>query len=69
MIITEMITIDGREFMRTTSDGGYMIERDGAKYAEAVDPANSGRTYTETDELIVIIQDIDEQAWKRGEYE
>ena len=26
-----------------------MIERDGAQYSEAVDPLDSGRTYTETD--------------------
>ena len=29
-----------------------MIERDGVRYSEAVDPINSGRLYTETDEPI-----------------
>ena len=29
-----------------------MIERDGVSYSEAVDPLDSGRLYTETDELI-----------------
>ena len=49
MIQTEIITINGRQFLRTWSDAGFMIERDGAQYSEAVDPLDSGRTYTETD--------------------
>lgn len=54
MIKVETVTINGRTFIRTYSDSGYMIKQDGtgAIYSEAVDPANSGRTYTETDELI-----------------
>ena len=52
MIVTEIINIDGRELTRAYSDAGYYIERDGALYSEAVDPINSGRTYTETDQLI-----------------
>ena len=31
---------------------GYMIERDGVRYSEAVDRLDSGRLYTETDEPI-----------------
>lgn len=38
--------------VRTRSDLGLLIERDGMRYSEAVDPAESGRTYTETDEPI-----------------
>ena len=49
MIQTENITINGRELTRTYSDGGYYIQRDGVQYAEAIDPADSGRAYTETD--------------------
>ena len=49
MIITEQITINNRQFTKTYSDSGYMIERDGAQYSEAIDPAEFGRTYTETD--------------------
>lgn len=49
MIQTENITINGRALTRTYSDSGYYIQRDGVQYAEAVDPADSGRTYTETD--------------------
>ena len=52
MIVTEIINIDGRELTRAYSDAGYYIERDGAMYSEAVDPTNSGREYTETDQLI-----------------
>lgn len=47
MIKTELLTINGKEFVRTYSDTGKMLERDGVLYEEAYDPADSGRTYTE----------------------
>ena len=34
---------------RAYSDAGMLIERDGIRYEEAVDPTVYGRTYTETD--------------------
>lgn len=37
--------------VKTYSDAGMKIERDGVRYDEAIDPVDSGRTYTETDEL------------------
>lgn len=37
---------------RTYSDAGMMIERDGVRYEEAIDPAELNRQYTETDEPI-----------------
>ena len=49
MIKTELIMVDGRQLRRTWSDAGFMIERDGAMYSEAVDPAEFDRVYTETD--------------------
>lgn len=52
MIITESLTINGRDFIKTYSDAGFMIERDGVRYGEAIDPAEFGRTYIETDEPI-----------------
>ena len=52
MIKTENITINDRMLNRTYSGRGYYIQRDGVRYAEAIDPAGSGRTYTETDDLI-----------------
>ena len=49
MIVTEQLTINDRQFTKTYSDSGFYIERDGAQYSEAIDPAEFGRTYTETD--------------------
>ena len=43
---------DGMVLVRTYSDVGFMIERDGKRYNEAIDPAEFNRQYTETDELI-----------------
>ena len=43
---------DGVILNRTYSDNGVMIERDGVRYSEAVDPLDSGRVYTETEEPI-----------------
>ena len=48
MIKTELIMVDERQLRRTWSDTGFMIERDGAVYSEAVDPAEFDRIYTET---------------------
>lgn len=54
MIVTEYYRTreDGVVLNRTYSDLGMMIERDGVRYSEAIDPAELGRTYTETDEPI-----------------
>lgn len=49
MIKTELIVVDERQLRRTWSDAGFMIERDGAVYSEAVDPAEFDRIYTETE--------------------
>ena len=52
MIIKTTKEINGVMYDYTYSDSGYMIERDGVRYSEAVDPIDSGRVYTETEELI-----------------
>ena len=52
MIIQTTKEINGVLYDCTYSDSGYMIERDGVRYSEAVDPLDSGRLYTETDEQI-----------------
>ena len=52
MIVKENLEISGRAFVKQYSDGGFYIERDGAKYAEAIDPADIPREYTETGEPI-----------------
>lgn len=62
MIVVEyyMTRKDGVVLNRTYSDAGYYIERDGIRYAEAVDPAELNRTYTETDELIPVEEETEE---------
>ena len=56
MIITEYYKTreDGVVLNRTYSDKGMMIERDGVRYSEAVDPAELNRQYIETDEQIEV---------------
>ena len=54
MIIQTTKEINGVVYDYAYSDSGYMIERDGARYSEAVDPLDSGRLYTETDEPIYV---------------
>ena len=49
--------VDGRQLRRTWSDAGFMIERDGAMYSDAVDPAEFDRVYTETDIPIEVMED------------
>ena len=49
MIVKENLNINGKAFVRTFSDAGFMIERDGQTYAEALDLAYLGREYKETD--------------------
>ena len=58
MIKTEIITINNIQFQKTWSDKNYLIERDGAKYSEAVDPIGVERIYTETNEPIDSQNDI-----------
>ena len=67
MIITEKIVINGTEFVRTYSDKGYYVEREGVQYSEAIDPINSDRVYTETDVSVeddVIDEDIPAEELK-----
>lgn len=47
MIVQKTYIIDGRIFIRTWSDAGRFVVRDGVSYSEAIDPAELGRTYTE----------------------
>ena len=52
MMKTENLIINGKPFIRTYSDNGYMVEREGVRYSEAIDPAEFKRQYTETDEPV-----------------
>ena len=49
MIVQTTQEINGVVYVYTYSDSGFMIERDGVRYSEAVDPLDSGRVYTETE--------------------
>lgn len=51
MIVQEHFDVNGRDFVRTVSDSGRYVVRDGVEYSEACDPAEFGRTYTEGDKI------------------
>ena len=53
MIVTESLTINGKEFIKTYSDENRYVVQDetGIAYTEAIDPVFTGRTYTEGDVL------------------
>jgi len=60
MIKTENIELNGNTFKRTFSDTGHKIRKVGTEevYAEAVDLLSSTFTYEETEELIVIPEEV-----------
>ncbi len=60
MIVTENYMIKDKPFVKTYSDKGMMIEREGVQYSEANDPAEFNRQYTETDIPIEVEEDIPE---------
>ena len=64
MIIQTTKEIDGVMYDYAYSNSGYMIERDGVRYSEAVDPIDSGRVYTESNEFIEAeaLSEIEEKA-------
>lgn len=51
MIVKENLTINGKEFVKTYSNAGFTIERDGVEYDEAIDPTEFNREYKETENL------------------
>lgn len=59
MIIQEPYMINDIPFVRTYSDAGRYVVRDGISYDEAHDPAEFGRTYTEGD--LIPEEEIDPQ--------
>ena len=69
MIVTENCTIKGRELVKTYSDSGVFIERDGVQYCEAYDPAEFGRQYTETDIPIEVPEEDDIITQKAKAYD
>lgn len=62
MIIAETKNVNGTSLVRTYSDAGFMVERDGVRYAEAIDPADQNRVYTETDEPVEGMSETEEKA-------
>ena len=58
MIIREPLTINNKAFVKTYSDNGMMVERDGERYAEAIDLEYLGREYVETDEPIEPVEEV-----------
>lgn len=68
MIVTEYFRTrdDGVVLNRTYSDIGMMIEREGVRYDEAIDPAELNRQYTETDEPIMQDNVTDELLYNKG---
>ena len=67
-IITEhyKTRADGVALNRTYSDKGMMIERDGVRYDEAIDPAELNRQYTETDEPIETVGEATEEDYQNA---
>ena len=47
MIVQTHFDVNGRDFIRTVSDSGRYVVRDGAEYSEACDPAEFNRQYAE----------------------
>lgn len=56
MIITEEITVNGRNLVRTYSDSGMMVKRDEVLYESAVDPKELNRRYAES--TIPVFKDV-----------
>lgn len=61
MILIKNVTINDKEYIKTYSDEGFYIERDGIQYSEAIDPIEykDERIYTETD---IPIEEVSEEA-------
>lgn len=66
MIVKTTKEINGVTYECTYSDADMMIERDGARYSEALDPMGSGREYTETDEPIETTDEVTETDYQNA---
>lgn len=69
MIVTENFKVGERDFIRTYSDSGRYVVRDGVSYSEACDPAEFGRTYTEGDLMPEEERNMTELADKAEAYD
>ena len=53
MLVTNTVTINGKEFKHTYSDKGMKIKRENVLYDEAYDPVGfENRIYNETDKAV-----------------
>ncbi len=48
MLVQQRVKVGGKTFIKTYSDEGLMIERQGALYSEALDPEENRRVYFQT---------------------
>lgn len=69
MIVQTHFDVSGRDFIRTTSDSGRYVVREGVSYSEACDPAEFGRVYTEGDLIPPEEQDMDALMDKAEAYD
>ena len=69
MLVRENTEIGGRAFVKTYSDEGLYIKRDGEKYSEAIDLADIPREYIETDEPISPTEEPDETKLKSDAFD
>lgn len=69
MIVTETFKVGERDFIRTYSNSGHYVVRDGVSYSEACDPAEFGRTYTEGNLMPDEERDMEELADKAEAYD
>jgi len=71
-VIREEVTINNKQFIKNYSDQNFYIEREDARYVEAIDPIElaADRIYTETDipiehgpkiEEEEVIEDVEQQ--------
>ena len=51
MIQTETVTINGAQYEHVWSDANKMVCRGGQSWTEVYNPLNTGREYTEGDEI------------------
>lgn len=61
MIVQTTKEINGVMYAYTYSNSGFMIERDGVEYSEAVDVTDAPYTYTETETPIETPEMTDEE--------
>lgn len=65
MVITEIVTINNKQFTYNYSDSGRYVVRNGVQYEEAYDPVELNRTYTEG-ELIPVENPTEEDFAEVG---